>query len=233
MSSTSARMASETMVSAIETGTGRINPRTANLDDQREFLRAIDVCSGSDLDFIGLHLREHRKASIRFDHFSNGGMLATYDSVESDADYRERLVDRVCTCRGGVHVLGRDSTHWPMCQCKAERVGQISDYVQITISVDTAGKSLEDFAAEIVRQMHVSAHADPLDEVIDGFSLRTLLAIDEEYRQDRGCSPYPPSRFTPAQRLVVSAHWSAQLRAKIASAPKPGPQVVLDCAEEL
>lgn len=62
-----------------------------------------------------------------------------------------------------------------------------------------------------------SGHApDPLDVEIDGWKLRTLLAISEEYRQDRGMSPYPPSRFTPAQRAGVSAHWSAQLRAKVA-----------------
>lgn len=77
-----------------------------------------------------------------------------------------------------------------------------------------------------------------LDDVIDLVSLRDLIARDELYRSENGrervdgrfvlARPF----FTPAQRAAVSAHWSAQLRAKIAAA-KPEPQVVLDCTEDL
>jgi len=55
----------------------------------------------------------------------------------------------------------------------------------------------------------------PLDDEIDGWKLRTLLDADEETRQ-RDCGR-PRHYFTPAQRAAVSAHWSAQLRAKLAA----------------
>lgn len=84
----------------------------------------------------------------------------------------------------------------------------------------------------------IVAVIDPLDIEYDLVSLRDLIARDELYRSENGrervdgrfvlARPF----FTPAQRAAVSTHWSAQLRARIAAA-KPGPQVVLDCTEDL
>lgn len=53
---------------------------------------------------------------------------------------------------------------------------------------------------------------DPLDVVIDGDPLRHLLACDELSRREG-------YRFSPslAQRAAVSAHWSAELRLKVAA----------------
>lgn len=55
---------------------------------------------------------------------------------------------------------------------------------------------------------------DPLDVIIDGVPLRDLLARDDMLRRE-------PERYrpllTPAQRAAVSAHWSAELRAKVAA----------------
>lgn len=59
---------------------------------------------------------------------------------------------------------------------------------------------------------------DPLDVEHAGVKLRTLLEVDERAR--RGEIPAGHLRhnhLTPAQRAAVSAHWSAELRAKVAA----------------
>ena len=67
----------------------------------------------------------------------------------------------------------------------------------------------------------VPSLVDPLDAVIDGMTLRRLLELDTARRreQDLRSIPYGLSDlFTAAQREAVSAHWSAELRAKVAAA---------------
>lgn len=54
---------------------------------------------------------------------------------------------------------------------------------------------------------------DPLDVEYDGATLRALLNIDDRRRDERN----PFRTLTPAQRAAVSAHWSAELRAKVAA----------------
>lgn len=77
-----------------------------------------------------------------------------------------------------------------------------------------------------------------LDVEYDDVTLRDLVARDELYRSENGRQLVDGNWllakpvFTPAQRAAVSAHWSAQLRARIAAA-NPGPQVILGCAEDL
>lgn len=68
-----------------------------------------------------------------------------------------------------------------------------------------------DFAAAAPSQ---PTHRSKLDVEYDGWSLRDLLAIDTFNRQEQwtGVSATP---MTPAQRAAVSAHWSAELRAKV------------------
>lgn len=59
-----------------------------------------------------------------------------------------------------------------------------------------------------------TAQTDPLDVVYDGATLRTLIAQNACDSQEAG----PPLfLLSPAQRAAVSAHWSAQLRAKVAA----------------
>ena len=55
----------------------------------------------------------------------------------------------------------------------------------------------------------------PLEVMYDGVTLRVLVAQDRCNSQEAG-----PPLFTlkPAQRAAVSAHWSAELRAKVAAA---------------
>lgn len=84
------------------------------------------------------------------------------------------------------------------------------------------------FTGPALTTMLRKASHDPLDVEYDGLTLRYLLLCDRLNRQEG-----ETSTFTSAQRAAISAHWSAELRARIANAPKPGPQVVLDCAEEL
>lgn len=70
---------------------------------------------------------------------------------------------------------------------------------------------------------HCTPPPDPLDAEINGEVLRALIVRDEVCRRE-GCSGwFPPmsSEFTPAQREAVSAHWSAQLRAKVPATSKP------------
>lgn len=59
------------------------------------------------------------------------------------------------------------------------------------------------------------AQTDPLDVKYDRFTLRDLLVKDATLREDRPTMLRLP--LTPAQRAAVSAHWSAQLRAKVAA----------------
>jgi hypothetical protein len=54
---------------------------------------------------------------------------------------------------------------------------------------------------------------DPLDVVYDGYTLRDLLGWDALYRQG---DELPVRRwFTARHRAAISAHWSAELRAKV------------------
>lgn len=79
---------------------------------------------------------------------------------------------------------------------------------------------------------------DPLDVEYDGVKLATLLLVDETLRRDEGYTSRPqpenwrPPAMTPAQRAAVSAHWSAQLRVKVAASAAVdkarAPSVVVD-----
>lgn len=75
----------------------------------------------------------------------------------------------------------------------------------------------------------------PLDVKYDGVKLLELLCRDQVTRQfDRPARAIAWPPLTPTQRAAVSAHWSTQLRAKVAESDgKRGPQIVLDCAEDL
>ncbi len=59
---------------------------------------------------------------------------------------------------------------------------------------------------------------DPLDVNYDGVTLRVLLIHDERARRDRNGDH--PNLATPAQRAAISAHWSAELRAKVAASKR-------------
>ena len=72
-----------------------------------------------------------------------------------------------------------------------------------------------DRAAWMLRGVPPTA-VDPLDVEYDGEKLLALLykqAYNADERNDYG----GPFRFTPLQRDAISAHWSAELRAKIAA----------------
>jgi len=68
--------------------------------------------------------------------------------------------------------------------------------------------------------------ADPLDVEYDGVNLRDLIQWDTARRRET----HPQWRqLTPAQRAAVSAHWSAQLRAKVAASKAAERNVVTYC----
>lgn len=59
--------------------------------------------------------------------------------------------------------------------------------------------------------------ARPVDSLhvrYDGVTLRGLLEIDADCRTERSMGV----TFSPDQRAAISAHWSAELRAKVAAA---------------
>lgn len=58
---------------------------------------------------------------------------------------------------------------------------------------------------------------DPLDVKHDGVTLRELLRVNERECRDGKLDGGPMLPLTPVQRAAVSAHWSAELRAKIAA----------------
>jgi hypothetical protein len=66
---------------------------------------------------------------------------------------------------------------------------------------------------------------DPLDSVVDGETLRDLLSWHEKYRR----TEQHIGVFSRIQREAISAHWSAELRAKVAaSEQKRRNQVLVD-----
>jgi hypothetical protein len=62
-------------------------------------------------------------------------------------------------------------------------------------------------------------HAALVRSLIDGQALGRLLEIDTAHRRES--FGVAPRHFTPAQRAAVSAHWSAELRARIATTLAP------------
>lgn len=71
---------------------------------------------------------------------------------------------------------------------------------------------------------------DPLDVEYDGEKLRVLLKCDEMYRR----ADLPSKEWmTPVQRAAVSAHWSAELRAKVAAAREQDERRVLVEVQEI
>lgn len=76
------------------------------------------------------------------------------------------------------------------------------------------------------------APVDPLDVEYDGRSLRSLFRLDEHARRENVIGQTARSSMTPLQRTAISAHWSAQLRARVAlSAAQDAarrPSVVVD-----
>lgn len=62
-----------------------------------------------------------------------------------------------------------------------------------------------------------SVVTDPLAVTYDGVCLRALLDGDEFNRQERGGAMWRAKRMTPAQRAAVSAHWSLQLKLRVAA----------------
>lgn len=56
---------------------------------------------------------------------------------------------------------------------------------------------------------------EPLDVEYDGVKLHVL--VDAQRKSDQGNAGWTRPRMTPNQRAAVSAHWSAQLRAKVSA----------------
>lgn len=74
---------------------------------------------------------------------------------------------------------------------------------------------------------------DPLDVKYDGVKLSGLLNVDRMRRMDHnGYLVRARGELTPAQRAAASAHWSAQLRAKVAASKAAERNVVTYCEED-
>ena len=75
----------------------------------------------------------------------------------------------------------------------------------------------------------LSASPDPLDRIYDGVTLRELLAQDEAWRREASSVAL---RLTSAQRAAVSAHWSAELRARVEAKAERDCRRVTLCMED-
>lgn len=113
---------------------------------------------------------------------------------------------------GGVKISG--------CPCVGDRSVAI-DLSKLTKDPTSRGYSYSQYtpcidrAAWILRGVPPTA-VDPLDVEYDGVKLRLLLEQEEmRQRTERPRRTFEP--FTPLQREAISAHWSAELRAKIAA----------------
>jgi len=143
---------------------------------------------------------------------------------------------------------------WPSLSASGDTCGRIVGISEPTMS------ALVDFGcggmgwwslkylrrAPMVRSAPEVTPADPLAVLIDGVTLRALIAAaDLIGREDVDPFKFDYARwsdFTPAQRTAISVHRSAELRARIAAGPSADaakwrkeqqPSVWLDCAEEL
>lgn len=98
---------------------------------------------------------------------------------------------------------------------------------------DVADRLVKELKAEPVkvrRSEVLRIKVDPLDVQYDGITLRRLIPMDDERRQ---CdSSRWPHSFTPAQRAAVSAHWSAELRAKVEATKVKERNMVTYCEED-
>lgn len=100
-------------------------------------------------------------------------------------------------------------------------------------SISVAARRIADADKKL---LYSCRDAPPLDVEHDGVTLRGLLDLDEERRRgDKANVDHLRMYgrpFTPAQRDAISAHWSAQLRAKVAaSAERERSRVVVDLQE--
>lgn len=59
-------------------------------------------------------------------------------------------------------------------------------------------------------------YIDGAADVADGMPLGAALKLNELASRENVCAQTARACFTPIQRAAVSAHWSAELRAKIA-----------------
>ncbi len=90
-----------------------------------------------------------------------------------------------------------------------------------TFKIGSDGRTFATMAAvfDLVRKVAeqpMPSAPDPIDVVIDGVTLRSLLIFDELMRKGERANRAPSS----AQRAAISANWSAELRAKIAASAK-------------
>lgn len=84
------------------------------------------------------------------------------------------------------------------------------------------------FKNEYVNKPKLKPKVNPLDVEYDDVKLRDLLTIDEERRRE-GHPRFREAWARPSdiQRAAVSAHWSAQLRAKVAESATPKMTVMM------
>lgn len=94
------------------------------------------------------------------------------------------------------------------CACRAAGLPPCGDCIRAVLRLPTATPS-----GAMPREPERATPVDPLAVEYDGVTLRYLLLQDAMRRKESATG----ISFTPAQRAAVSAHWSAELRAKVAT----------------
>lgn len=137
-----------------------------------------------------------------------------------DADCRKCAVERAPLAEMPVRC-GR--CHNDPCTCPPPQTDKT--WLPTTTGTSTSTTTI----IRYVRATKASSSADPLDVWYDGVPLRTLLEDDKLRRLDNAAAMARCRCNTSAQRAAVSAHWSADLRAKVtASRSAERNQVVLE-----
>ena len=147
-----------------------------------------------------------------------------------------------CLCVGDRTVIAR---HSKLAERMAKARGLVPpplwhrEYLGQYVEPSTPGPRSDRVDALVcARQALASKPINPLDVEHDGWRLGHLIeAYESSQREGRGGVGWAMAgglpAFTPAQRAAVSAHWSAQLRAKVAATvERERNQVLVDPQDE-
>lgn len=116
---------------------------------------------------------------------------------------------------------------WVKCRCGGYVQPPAKDqFYPVDLKAEAEANGYKE--SDILKLGEPAKPVDPLDVEYDGVKLRTLIDGDEFNRREAS-QYYRCMQMTPVQRAAVSAHWSAQLRAKVAAAKAAERNVVTYC----
>lgn len=148
-------------------------------------------CSDCLLELVK-HNARHATLYIRSSHYYAWSAQVEYRECAKAAEYYAKLT---ATCT----VLRQRAAAAAAAAVPAGEYSAPGEPLRVKMSVQAASPP------------------DPLDQVIDEVKLRNLVEWNEGHQREQTIHHrrLTTAVLTPAQRAAVSAHWSAQLRAKV------------------